>query len=404
MKAVFTAILTYLQYLGQDFSRRATVAWESWCWFWFTPADPLMLGVLRIGTGLVMLWVIAVTTPMLGWLYGPESWIDHQTANLIRQEMPMLPPLPSWDPEGPDDRPGIVYHPELNRGPHVPVYASRWNMWPGYAYSRGMAQFSPYFHTQTMTEMAVVHGLSLLITMLFTLGLWTRITSVLAWIVALSYIHRVSAALFGMDTMLALLLLYLSIGPSGAALSLDHWWANRRRTQLDLTPLPSESSVLAGVGLRLIQVHFAFIYLASGISKLQGVSWWNGTAIWQTISNYEFTPERFPGYTALLRWLTEDRLVWELFHSGGTLFTLLLEISFLFLIWYRGWRVVLVIGAIMLHTGISLTMGLHSFSVLMILMVLSFVNPAWLRSWAAWFTRPRTQVAAALPEPVASSS
>jgi hypothetical protein len=199
---------------------------------------------------------------------------------------------------------------------------------------------------------------------------------------------------------MALLLLYLSIGPSGSALSLDNWLANRRRRRLGLEPLGVQTSVLAGVGVRLIQVHFAFIYLASGISKLQGPSWWNGTAIWQTLSNYEFTPERFPGYTAFLRLLTENRLIWELFHSGGALFTLLLEISFLFLVWYRGWRVVLVLGAYLLHTGISLTMGLHSFSILMILMASSFVNPTWLRGCVAWwFPRGRAQ-AEPLPQPV----
>jgi uncharacterized membrane protein YphA (DoxX/SURF4 family) len=355
----------------------------------------------------VLLWVLFATSPLLTLFYGPEAWIDHKTANLIRNEMPMMPPLPSWDPSGPDDRQGIVYHPHLNQGSDVLPYAARWGMWPGYAYSRGMAQFSPYFHTESTTEMWVVHGLSLLAVLLFTLGLWTRITSVLAWVVALSYIHRVSSALFGMDTMMALLLLYLAIGPSGTALSLDNWLVNRRRRLEGLAPLGVQTSVLAGLGLRLIQVHFAFIYLASGISKLQGPSWWNGTAIWQTLSNYEFTPERFPGYTTFLRLITEERWVWEIFHSGGTLFTLGLEISFLFLVWYRGWRVVLVLGAYMLHTGISLTMGLHSFSFLMILMASSFVNPQWLRSWAGWLipSRDRDEEATAEISPkVAVSS
>jgi hypothetical protein len=97
--------------------------------------------------------------------------------------------------------------------------------------------------------------------------------------------------------------------------------------------------------------------------------------------------------------------VWELFHSGGVLFTLGLEISFLFLVWYRGWRVVLILGAYMLHIGISLTMGLHSFSFLMILMASSFVNPQWLRSWATWMLTPRERAEPAeAPREVAVSS
>ncbi len=405
MMALIERMVAFFQALWTDLITRSQVAVEGWRWFWFTPADPLLLGILRIGTGVVLLWVLVATSPLLPILFGPEAWIDHKTANLIRTEMPLMPPLPSWDPDGPDNRQGIIYKPHLNEGAERLAYASRWGMWPGYAYTRGMAQFSPYFHTETTTEMWVVHVLALTATLLFTLGLWTRVTSVITWAVALCYIHRVSSALFGMDTMMALLLLYLAIGPSGTALSLDNWLINRRRRLEGLEPLGVQYSVMAGLGLRLIQLHFAFIYLASGISKLQGPSWWNGTAIWQTLANYEFTPERFPGYTAFLRLLTEERWVWELFHSGGVLFTLGLEISFLFLVWYRGWRVVLILGAYMLHIGISLTMGLHSFSFLMILMASSFVNPQWLRSWATWMLTPRERAEPAeAPREVAVSS
>src|SRR6185503_2420103 len=140
--------------------------------------------------------------------------------------------------------------------------------------------------------------------------------------------------------------------------------------------------------LRLLQVHFCLIYLASGCSKLQGAAWWNGTAIWQTLANYEFTPERFPGYTAILRLLSQNRFVWEIFHTGGTLFTLFLEVGLPFLIWHRQWRWLCMLGSLMLHAGISVTMGLHSFSVLMMLILLSFTDPDWLRSLFAARAEP----------------
>ena len=64
---------------------------------------------------------------------------------------------------------------------------------------------------------------------LFTIGLWTRVTSVLALVVAISYVHRVPAALFGLDQINIMLTLYLAIGPSGQALSVDRWLARWRR-------------------------------------------------------------------------------------------------------------------------------------------------------------------------------
>ncbi|MGL4555312.1 MAG: hypothetical protein ACRC33_29445 [Gemmataceae bacterium] len=395
---------TLLVNLAADLAGRLAAARDGWVNFWFAPADPLMLGVLRVGTGLVLLWVLLVTGRILSDQYAPDAWIDQETANILREQTPFMPPLPSWDPPGADDRRGIEYHPELNSGPGVAPYSRRWNIWPGYAYTMGLTQFSPYFHLKTAAGMWLVHGLSLLVVVLFTAGVATRVTSVLAWAVALSYVHRVSSALFGMDTMMAALLLYLAVGPSGDALSFDRWWAERRRRAAGLPALDRPGpSAMAGVALRLLQVHFALIYLASGTSKLQGPAWWNGTAIWQTLANYEFTPERFPGYTAGLRLLAENRWVWELFHTGGTLFTLGLEVSLPFLIWYRPWRGPLVVAAVMLHTGISLTMGLHSFSVLMVLMVLSFTDPDWLRSWFARRAAPRPVPAARAEEAMAAS-
>ena len=65
--------------------------------------------------------------------------------------------------------------------------------------------------------------------LLFTVGLWTRVTSVLALVVAISYAHRVPAATFGLDQINVMLTLYLTIGGSGQALSVDRWLAARRR-------------------------------------------------------------------------------------------------------------------------------------------------------------------------------
>jgi hypothetical protein len=217
---------------------------------------------------------------------------------------------------------------------------------------------------------------------LLMLGLGTRVVAVLAWALTLGYIHRTQASLFGMDTMIAILLLYLVVAPAGAALSLDRFLQRFRRSWAALSKrqpapaLPLAPSVSANVVLRLLQIHFCLIYLASGTSKLQGAAWWNGSAIWQTLANYEFTPVRFWFFTPMLQFLAEHRLLWEIFHAGSTIFTLSLEIGLPFLIWYPRWRWVMIIGAVMLHTGIALSMGLVAFSMLMIVILFAFVPPA----------------------------
>jgi hypothetical protein len=59
--------------------------------------------------------------------------------------------------------------------------------------------------------------------------------------------------------------------------------------------------------------------------------------------------------------------------TGGAAYTLALEISFPFLVWRPVWRGPMVVGAVLLHTGISLTMGLVGFGLLMLVLVFSFV-------------------------------
>ena len=49
-------------------------------------------------------------------------------------------------------------------------------------------------------------------------------------------------------------------------------------------------SVSANFALRLLQIHVCIIYAAAGLSKLPGAKWWDGTAIWYTIANFEFAP------------------------------------------------------------------------------------------------------------------
>jgi hypothetical protein len=181
------------------------------------------------------------------------------------------------------------------------------------------------------------------------------------------------------------------IGPSGAALSVDRlirrYWVTRRGLRDKKTVLilpPPEPQVSANLALRLLQVNLCFIYLVSGLSKLQGATWWQGTAIWLTVANYEFSPLRFAPYAAFVRFLCEHRLLWELFMSGSVAFTLFIEIGFPFLVWTRRMRWVMVIGAMLMHTGIALTMGLRTFSMMMIIMDLSFVPPEAVHRLLRW--------------------
>jgi len=271
---------------------------------------------------------------------------------------------------------------------------------PRRAYVRGTPAWSLWFHLTDPAGMMVAHLTICLCSFLFMIGFCTRITSVLTWLGSLCYIHRASLGLFGFDTMTNIALLYLAIGPSGAALSVDRligrWWSgarpgviNRWRSlwrlpaiDIAVVPFPAEPprSVNANVAIRLMQIHLCIIYMAAGLSKLQGAAWWRGTAIWMVLANYEFAPMQYSFYQEFLRILAQNKLAFDLFVTGGSYFTLFFEICYPFLIWRRSTRWLMLAMAIILHGFIGIFMGLRTFTLMMLVMNMAFLRPAEVQS------------------------
>ncbi len=276
--------------------------------------------------------------------------------------------------------------PEQKRA--IVAYARRNGFDPRLVYSKGFAAFSLWFHVTDPTWMLVLHIGILAVILMFTVGFCTRITAALTWLGAISYIQRSPPTLFGQDVMMNVALLYLVIGPSGAALSVDRWltrrWARRAaaargKAVVETRPAPSVTATFA---LRLLQIHLCFIYLAAGCSKLLGSSWWSGVALWLTMANYQFAPLNNPVYQKFLHYITEHRWLWETVMNVGVIHTFLVELGFPFLVWNRRLRWIMVVLAVLLHTGIAVLMGLTVFQLFMLVLLLPFFPPETVRRLA----------------------
>ncbi len=263
-------------------------------------------------------------------------------------------------------------------------FLNYWNADRLNAYRTGTYGFSVWFHVTDPTQMALVHAGVIVLLCMFTMGLFTRVTSVLVWFACICYIHRTQQVLFGMDTMLNILLFYLMIGNSGAALSVDRLVARYRAARASLrrsgTIDPNtraflacpQPSVGAGFALRLLQIHVCFIYAAAGFSKLKGPSWWTGQALWDVAVNPEFTPLNYAWYEFSLRWVAQHKWVYHAMCSFGVWATLAIEISIPFLVWTKLRWVILLLATAM-HAAIGVMMGLNVFELLMIVMFLGFL-------------------------------
>jgi Vitamin K-dependent gamma-carboxylase len=278
-----------------------------WNAFWYTPADPALLGLIRVLTGLMLLYTHAVWGLALADFFGPSSWLSSDLVRMLAADQ--------------------------------------------YSYS--------FWFWVPVRAMWVAHVVSMVILFLFTVGLWSRVTSVLALVVAISYVNRVPAALFGLDQINVMLTLYLAIGPCGQALSLDRWLSTRK---LGAGALPSAPSAQANLALRLIQVHMCVIYFFAGVSKLQGPSWWSGEAMWRAFANLE--------YQSLdMTWLAWHPWLVNLMTHVSVLW----EISFCVLIWMKLWRPLMLIGAVVLHIGIGACLGMWTFGLVMLIGCASFL-------------------------------
>jgi hypothetical protein len=204
----------------------------AWNHFWFTPADPLPLAVIRIATGLLLAWSMAVWLLDIDAFFGTAGW--QRPENVWRS----------------NDQP-----------------------W----------QWSWFFAADDPTAVRVLGGIALVAAILLTLGLATPLAAVASLIGLVCAANRAPLNTFGLDDTLGLLLIGLVVGPSGERLSVDAKLFGGGAEQGR-----GAASVRANVALRLIQVHLCVVYFFSGSGKLFGASWWEGTALWGAAANVQY--------------------------------------------------------------------------------------------------------------------
>lgn len=290
---------------------------RAWDRFFFEPADPTPLGLVRVATGLLLLWNMGVLGLDLRGFLGSDGWAD---------------PAIARDYSGP--------------------YA--WSFW--------------FYVPDGALRAAWAGGMAVL--GLWTVGLFSRVTAVLAWIIVVSTVRRIPVMLFGFDQIISTWTLYLAVtGASGQALSLDRWLAIRQ-ARGPKPPGGPAPTVGANLALRLVQLHLCLIYGVAGLSKLMGPQWWDGTAIARLLGNSEFRPFD-------LSWLANYEGVVNL----ATHATIAIEIGYPVFIWLRGFRPWVIGLALAMHLGIALTMGLLEFSLAMIVGNLAFLSWPAIRPW-----------------------
>jgi hypothetical protein len=169
---------------------------------------------------------------------------------------------------------------------------------------------------------------------MFTIG-WTRRPLIFAaWVIHIGFMQRNFAASMGVDTMIMVFLFYLSFTQIWKKVSYDG---------------------LSKVMFRMIQVHMAIIYFYTGLEKLRGSTWWEGSALWLVFNNTQITLWD-------LTWLAHYPVLLALFAHTTVLF----ELFFPAMIFNPKTKFYWLGLGIFFHIGIALTLDLWGFSGLML--------------------------------------
>lgn len=193
---------------------------------------------------------------------------------------------------------------------------------------------------QVITAVAVVYVVSLVGLMV---GFRTRVMAIVAWFTHMLLAEGHSTS-YGADSYAHIFLFYLALAPAGAAWSVDSKFRG------------STPTVMNRLALRVMQLHVAIAYCASGIEKAQGPQWLNGEAIWKSLMLPVYHQQLIP-----VEWISA--VPWFAMIAGWG--TLVIETFYIVFIFPKRTRPLWIALTLSLHIGIILFLGLHIFGIFM---------------------------------------
>lgn len=301
----------------------ATRTGDCWNQFWFAASDPYSTSVLRILVGLVTCWWLAGWGMDLQKLLGAEGWLPLST---------ML----QW---------------------------------------RGNRGFSLLDYAGTGAGLWLVYLAAVAAAVMFTIGLYTRVTSIATAVLVISFLWRAPMLHGEMELVMSMLLVYLCIAPCGAYLSVDQCLRDRRNKQDKLLARGAEENPIlyssaATVSLRLIQVHLTLIFVSMLLAKFRGAVWWSGEAVWWMAARPD---SRLVDFTPLLTGKLPLVNLWT--HA-----MVLFEMAFVVLVWNRWTRPLVLALSVPAWLSVALLTGMVGYALLMLIASLAFVSPSVMRS------------------------
>jgi hypothetical protein len=246
---------------------------ELWNRLWFQRIDPRPAALMRIGYGLVLFWTFIdfviphppLDVSMARFLFTDEGlWLTDQARKSYGGKLGTL-----WDPEH-----GFQY-------------------WHGIFVAMS-DKFTILHFRSDPAFVFTIYGAMFLSVGLMIFGVWTRWTTILAWILV-ETLYRYSPVFYtGGDTVTRVFLFLGMFARWGEAYSFDAWRRRRKAILAGANRFPALRKIPAWP-LRLMMLQLTIIYCATGLLK-SGATWANGTALYYALNLDHFyrTPHQIP--------------------------------------------------------------------------------------------------------------
>ena len=296
---------------------------NQWDQFWFAPRDTYPLSLFRVGLCGILFAMYATRFLEVELFYFNKGLVDTHMAKLYYTlfNEPLFYLFPSSD--------GLIY---------------------------------------------LLHIFLLLGLLLIALGLSHRLFICAIFLIHLVFIQRNHFIVYGADLFATFWLFFLCFMKTGSHFNFISF-IKRKTLQKFFGKISSRgvhqtnSDIMTSVGVRLMQIQICICYGTTGLEKLKGNSWWEGSAIWYVIGNQQLIPfdMSFLYHTPVLI-------------AFMTFSTLIFEIYFPIAIWQRKLRYLWIVFGLSFHLFIALFMNLLYFGLIMIV------------SYTLWLRKRRASV------------
>jgi hypothetical protein len=207
---------------------------------------------------------------------------------------------------------------------------------------------------------------------LLTIGLWTRVSSVMVFLTLASIQQRNLFVTHAGDTFLRVAGFFLIFAPAGAAFSVD------RLLQIHAGKQDPALQPRSPWAQRMIQFELSLLYFVSFWWKSMGTPWVNGTALYYVNHLEEIRRFRLPDWVQLP--IVLKLLTW---------LTLALEFSLGVLIWIKELRYPLLLIGLLFHLCLEYWLNIPMIQWDVLIAYVLFVDPADLEKGLSWIARKR---------------